>query len=166
MVVYANNNNKYVVVKCNPKNAKCRMLSSLKGGKTATGSLWIIPYALLEPFIDPHLSTEMMMRSFEQPENQGIKTYFDHSKKADEPVDKFPETSPQWHIMNAICELWRRLEDDNLEKESKTLGRHVLSLRAAYSSMINELFSVIGREVSKKAANEWEAGKITSHLVS
>jgi hypothetical protein len=60
----------------------------------------------------------------------------------------FPDGSPEHHLVKAVCELWRRLEDEE--------GR----LRARHSEMINRIFNTLGREVSKEAAMQWEAGKV------
>lgn len=142
---------KGVVVKCNPKKAKVRIVEEIKNGRrrgVAAGSLWNMPYSGLEPVVDA--GTEMAMRSFEQPENDGIKTYFKHVARADEPVD-FPEDSPEHHLMRAVCELWRRLarEED----------------RRRNSDTINRIFGIFGREVSRSAAERWEAGKVADPAV-
>ena len=141
-----------VVIKCNPRNARVKTLEAI-GGRTrgsAPGSTWNIPYKLLEPWVDPKAGTFMTMKSFEQPDNQGIKTYFRHASKADDPVD-FPEESPEHHLMKAVCELWRRLE---AEED-----------RAKNSEMINRIFGILGREVSRSAAERWESGRIGQHAV-
>jgi hypothetical protein len=145
-----------VVIKCNPKNARVKTLEAI-GGKTrgsAPGSTWNIPYKLLEPWVDTKAPAFMAMKSFEQPGNAGIKAYFANAGKASDPVD-FPEGSPEWHVMKAICELWRRLDE---EGQTAALRRH-------YSFLINKLFSALGREVSQRAAEEWETGNIKEEAV-
>ena len=159
---------KGIVVKCNPKNARVRTVE--KNRVTGeSGSLWNIPYRLLEPVISEGLSTEMVMRSYEQPDNQGIKTYFSNLNK--EEVN-FPEGSPEWHIMHAVCELWRRLDEENLERECQaeiekeglkpgpkrrpsTIMREI---HFRYSGIINKMFSALGREIPKDIAMSWESG--------
>lgn len=168
VVVYVLDNVRSVVVKCNPKNARVRTIEdNERMGKA--GVLWNIPYRLLEPHIASSLSTEMVMRSFEQPENEGIKTYVAKSKNADDPFD-FPEGSPEFYIAKAICELWHRLDDENLEREcqaememeshkpgSKRRPSTIMrDVQLRYSSMINKMFSALGREISKSAALRWE----------
>lgn len=148
---------KGVVVKINPKNARVRTVA----GDKRPGSLWSIPYGLLEPAIG--ISTEMMMRSFEQPDNQGIKTYFAHANRADDPVEA-EEGTPQYFVMQAVCELWRRLDDEALAREADN-AHTARWLRGRYSDMINRLFGVLGREVSKEAADNWESGRIRNEAV-
>ena len=154
-----------VVIKCNPKNAKVKILEDIgqnrRGNKA--GSTWNMPYKLLEPWCDPKAGTFMVMKSFEQPENQGIKTYFQHNK-ANDPVETEPD-SPEHHVMMAVCELWRRLEDESLAAESGGNTNMERRLRSKYSNMINKLFSALGREISQDAANAWETGKIGNQAV-
>lgn len=175
MVVYDRHGGvKGVVVKVNPKYARIRLLQEYRGSDA--GSLWNMPYRILEPVVSENLSTEMTMRSFEQPENEGIKKFFEKSKETS-PLD-FPENSPEWHIMKSICELWRRLEDESLENEAKE-GKEVVvvngsqvivksgggqrvstvvrELRGHYSELINKMFSAIGRYVPKDEAERWES---------
>lgn len=171
MVVYDRyGGSRAVVVKCNPKNARVRIVEGNENRDT--GALWNIPYRLLDPVVSENLGTEMVMRSFEQPENQGIKTYFANVKKADDPVH-FPEGSPEWHVMRAVCELWRRLEDESIWREVDATGEKLPVKKSAmfraksreYSNLINKLFSALGREVSKSAAAEWESGSSRSEAV-
>jgi hypothetical protein len=141
---------KGVVLKCNPKKARVNIVEGSKNRRSmAPGSIWNMPYGGLYPVVDA--KTEMAMRSFEQPESPGIKAYFANARRADEPVD-FPDGSPEHHLVKAVCELWRRLEDEE-------------GLRARHSEMINRIFNALGREVSKEAAMEWEAGKIEGEKV-
>jgi hypothetical protein len=169
MVVYYTQDGgvRAVVVKCNPRNARVRTIE--KSARTGpANSLWNMPYRLLEPFVKGSISTEMVMKSFEDPENEGIKTYIAASSN-DSSLD-FPEESPEHHILQAICELWRRLDDDNLERECKAaMDAEAISsgpkrrpstvmrdVQGRYSNMINKLFSALGREVSRSAAEHWE----------
>lgn len=188
MVVYDRHGGvKGVVVKINPKNARVRTVEDMKhgGGRgSGAGSLWNMPYHILEPVVSENISTEMTMRSFEQPENEGIKKFFEKSKDTS-PLD-FPENSPEWHIMKAICEIWRRLEEESLENEAKDGnevmvvngsqvivksggGRRVTTvvreLRGHYSDLINKMFSAIGRYVPKDEAERWESGTNEEHAV-
>ena len=142
---------KGVVLKCNPKKARVSIVEGSKNRLSmAPGSIWNMPYGGLDPVVDA--KTEMAMRSFEQPDSPGIKAYFANNRRADEPVD-FPDGSPEHHLVKAVCELWRRLEDEE--------GR----LRARHSEMINRIFNTLGREVSKEAAMQWEAGKVGAEEV-
>lgn len=153
---------KAVVAKCNPKNARLRFVEGERAGEE-----WNIPYSFLSPVFSDSLHTEMTMRSFEDPDNPAFKIYF---SKRSVYLPEFPEGSPEFHIMNAICELWRKLSDENLEIECReemekealkpgskrrpaTIMRDIL---AHYSSMINNLFSAIGCEVSLSEAESWE----------
>lgn len=156
-----------VVVKCNPKNARVRTIED-NDRTGAAGTLWNMPYRLLEPYVAGSLSTEMVMKSFEQPENEGIKRYVAESMR-DDPLN-FPEDSPEIHIVRAICELWRRLDDENLERECQAVmdaeglkpgpkrrpSTIMRDIQSHYSNMINKLFSALGREVSRSAAERWE----------
>ena len=47
--------------------------------------------------------------------------------------------------MKAVCELWRRIEAEGAD-------------RSRCSDMMNRLYGILGREVSKDAAENWEAG--------
>lgn len=147
---------KAVVVKCNPKKARVRTVEDMEIRRRGykAGSLWNIPYMYIEPLVGENVKTEMVMRSYENPDNQGIKAYFAHASKADAPVD-VQEGSPEWHITKAVCELWRRLEGDSVNEQERRL----------HSEMMNRLYSILGREVSKDAAENWEAGKIRSEAV-
>jgi len=173
MVVYDRHGGvKCIVIKCNPKNAQVRLVEELKAGGRGSkpGSLWNIPYRILDPVVSENMGTEMVMRSFEQPDNDGIKTYFKNKQIEEKIPLNFPEGSPEWHILKAICELWRRLDDDSLEKEADAVlgGRRaqtVRLLRAHYSGLINRMFTAIGREVEKDEALAWESGNNTEQQV-
>ena len=159
-----------VVVKCNPKKARVRLIEDMKSGRHGgeKGSLWNMPYMYLEPLVDPRLKTEMVMRSFEDPDNEGIKTYIEEVLKSDQSVD-FPEGSPEFHIMRAICELWRRLEDESIEREAASMegrrDKNERELKAHYSELINKMFSALGREISKDASEKWETGNMETRAV-
>lgn len=155
-----------VVTKCNPKRAVVKTLEDLPGSGRGhkAGSTWNIPYKFLEPWVDSKAGTFMVMKSFEQPDNQGVKTYFAHANKADDPVE-VEEGTPQYFVMRAVCELWRRLDDESLAAESGSKLHAERRLRAGYSDMINRLFGVLGREVSKEAADNWESGRIRNEAV-
>lgn len=166
---------KCVVVKCNPKKARVRTIEDMKSSRrgSKSGSLWNMPYSSITPVVSGNLKTEMTMRSFGEVENPGIKTYFLNTK-ADEPVN-FQEDSPEWHMMRAVCELWRRLDDESLELECEKIkaasentqrpSTIIRNLRAEYSDKINRLFGILGREVSQDAAFSWESGNIESKRV-
>lgn len=159
-----------VVVKCNPKKARVRLIEDMKSGRHGgeKGSLWNMPYMYIEPIIDPRLKTEMVMRSFQDPDNDGIKAYIEQAMKSDMAVE-FPEGSPEFHIMRAICELWRRLEDGSIEREAASMegrrDKNERTLKSHYSELINKMFSALGREISKNAAEKWEAGNMKTQAV-
>jgi hypothetical protein len=160
---------KGVVVKCNIKKAKVRIVEDIKNKRrrgVRAGSLWNMPYSSLEPVLE--VKTEMAMRSFEQPDNSGIKTYFQHVAKAEELVE-YPEGSPEHHVMMAVCELWRMLDDDRIraEVEGSAFQRAagIRNRKAQISGQINRLFSFLGREVSRETASNWEAGKTEAEKV-
>lgn len=167
VVYYAEDGVRAVVVKCNPRNARVRTIEENK--RTGpSGSLWNMTYSVLEPYVAGSLATEMIMRSFEDSENEGIKKYVAESRR-DDPVD-FPEGSPEIHIIRAICELWRRLDDESLERECQAAieaeglnpgpkrrpSTIMRDIQGRYSDMINKMFSALGREVSRSAAERWE----------
>jgi len=167
VVYYKTGSVRAVVMKCNPKNARVRTIE--EGPRTGPANIiWNIPYGYLEPYVAGSMSTEMVMKSFEQPENEGIKRYVAESMR-DDPLN-FPEDSPEIHIVRAICELWRRLDDENLERECQAAieaeglkpgpkrrpSTIMRDIHSHYSEMINKLFSALGREVSRAAAESWE----------
>lgn len=165
MVVYDRDiGEKAVVIKCNPKNARLRFV---EGERAEKHEEWILPYQLLSPVFSENLHTEITMRSFEDPDNPAFKVYFSNRKTN---FSEFAEGSPEFHIMNAICELWRKLNDKNLEREcqeememealnpgSKRRPATIMrDIQSRYSSMINNLFSAIGCEISRSDAESWE----------
>lgn len=164
---------KGVVVKCNPKKARVRTVEDMKGTSRSgsrAGTLWNMPYSGLDPVLD--VKTEMAMRGFEQTDNQGIKTYFQHASAADQPVE-CSEGSPEHHVMMAVCELWRRLDDDRIRAEVDAMDATPSSKAAKFrnrkahlSEQINKLFTFLDREVSREAAERWETGKIVDNEVS
>lgn len=157
-----------VVIKCNPKNARVRLIEP---GRSPAGALWNIPYALLDPVFSENLNTEMMMRSFEDPDNPAFKSYF--SAQKDNTLPDLVEGTPDYHIVMAICALWERLKDENLEREcQEEIEKEALKpnskrrpstimrdIQAQYSSKINSLFSAIGREVTREVAEKWIADR-------
>lgn len=155
-----------VVIKCNPKNVRMRTIDEDRDGDKDAS--WDIPYSHVDPVVTTSLSQEMVMRSFEQPDSEAIKTYV--LSKNEDPLPDYPEGSPEQHILRAICELWRKLDDESLERECREAvelealksgpkRRPATIMRAIqlrYVEMINKLFSALGREVSKPLAEKWE----------
>ena len=135
-------------------------------------NIWDIPYSCLEPVYAADQDTEMTMRSFGDDDNEAIKAYFEFRSSIPE-VPDFPDGSPEFHIMKAICELWRKLDDANLEREcSEMMEKEGLKpgpkrqpatimrdIQARYADMINKLFSALGREVPRSVAERWEKSR-------
>lgn len=132
---------KGIVVKVNPKNAKIKLITNHKHSKA--GELWRIPYALLN-FV-PNGTEEVIMRSFEQPDNEGIKVFVEENKPDAEVVTNCEEDK---HIMTAVCLIYDMIDD----KKGKE--------RFELCSKINSLFSALGREVSPEAAEKWKIANI------
>jgi hypothetical protein len=128
---------KGIVIKVCPKNAKIRMITGHHN--TEAGSLWRIPYALLN-FV-PDGKEEIIMRSFEQPDNEGIKTFIKENQ-ADKEIGEL--CGEDKHIMMAICLIYEMI-DDKTGKE-----------RFRLSGKVNSLFNALGREVSSEAAKKWK----------
>jgi len=82
-----------------------------------------------------------VMKSFEQPHNEGIKVYMKAADEADLPLENLEEEDVL--IVRAIKEIYTKIDD--------AIG----SDRYTLSHKINSLFTAIGREVSQKAADEW-----------
>jgi hypothetical protein len=131
---------KAVVVKLNPKRARVRTIDQFKSGRgSSPGSIWNCPYMMLRPVVGEH--STVVMKSFEQPGNQGIKVYMSAAEKADLPLEDLDMTDDL--IVRAIKEIYTKIDDATGEK------------RYDLSHKINALFTAIGREVSQKAAEEW-----------
>jgi hypothetical protein len=130
-----------VVVKLNPKRARVRLLEKMRGSEP--GSLWNMPYHLMIPVVDSSSRSMVAMRSFEQPDNEGIKKYMENVIESDMPV---PDNlaNHDAHVMRAIKEIYGII-DDHKGKQRYELARK-----------INLMFSILGREVSKTAAEAWE----------
>jgi hypothetical protein len=130
-----------VVVKLNPKRARVRTIDAAEGHDA--GTIWNCPYGMLNPVVGEH--TTVMMKSFEQPDNDGIKVFMKKEQRADEPVGELDRTDEM--ILRAICEIYARIDDTTRNE------------RYHLSSKINTLFTAFGREVSKDAAEEWLQNK-------
>lgn len=130
---------KAVVIKLNPKRARVRTLDHFKSRGSNPGSIWNCPYMMLRPVVGEH--TTVVMKSFEQPDNQGIKVYMKAAEEADLPLEDLDPTDEL--IVRAIREIYTKIDDST--------GNSRYSL----SHKINALFTALGREVSQKAAEEW-----------
>lgn len=131
---------KAIVIKLNPKRARVKTIDHLGSGRgSAPGSTWNCPYLMLRPVVGEH--TTVVMKSFEQPDNQGIKVYMSAAEKADLPLEDLDTTDDL--IVRAIKEIYTKIDDASGDK------------RYDLSHKINALFTAIGREVSQKAADEW-----------
>lgn len=134
---------KAVVVKLNPKRAQVRTIEPFR--EKGTGRVWNCPYSLLQPIIGGH--SMVVMKSFEQPGNRGIKTYMD-SYVADQDLEDMDKADE--HILRAIHEIYSVIDD--------TKGQE----RYKLSSKINSLFSALGREVSQRVVEDWIRKACTS----
>jgi hypothetical protein len=130
---------KAVIVKLNPKRARVRLLEKMRGARS--GSLWNMPYHLMLPLVDKSCRAMVAMKSFEQPDNEGIKKYMEQAKESDEPVGDLE--LHDHHIMSAIKEIYRIIDDTQGKK------------RYDLSRKINLLFAALGREISMEAAENW-----------
>lgn len=128
---------KAIVVKINPKRAQVRTIEPFR--ERNTGRVWNCPYHLIQPVVGEH--SMVVMKSFEQPENRGIKAYMD-SYVADQELGELSKTDE--YIVRAICEIYSRIDD------TKGPERYELS------SKINSLFTALGREVSQQVAENWQ----------
>lgn len=126
-----------VILKLNPKRAKVKSLDP--AGKWPAGCIWTCSYGGLVPVVGgDEVSNEMTMRSFQTPEDQGVKAWSAAQKnKAALPERLSPEDE---HIVRAIDEIYGRLE------ECEGRRRNELSFK------IQLLFRALGREVSREEA--------------
>lgn len=126
-----------VIIKLNPKRAKVKSIDP--AGRWPAGAIWTCSYSGLVPVVGgEEVSNEMTMRSFENPDDVGVKAWSAAQKnKPHLPESLSPEDE---HIVRAINEIYDRI-DDCTQKE-----RNALSLK------INLLFRAIGREVSREEA--------------
>jgi hypothetical protein len=126
-----------VIVKINPKKAKVKSLDP--AGKWPAGCIWTCPYGGLVPFVGgDEVSNEMTMRSFENPNDLGVKAWSAAQKSKPDLPDSLPAEDE--HIVRAIHELYLRLEDlDGAD-------------RIGPSGKIHLLFRALGREVSREEA--------------
>lgn len=137
---------KAIVIKANPRRAKVRIAESQKRGRFVVGSIWNVPYNRLVPILrDSSDHTMIVMKSFEEPENDAIKTYMKQAEKADLPIGELERQDEL--ILEAICEIYNKIDDFKGKK------------RYELSSKINLLFAALGREVSKEASEEWMKAK-------
>lgn len=130
-----------VVIKVNPKRAKVKTIDVMQGrGRGGDpGSTWSCPYSMLRPLVGEKAT--VVMKSYEQPDNPGIKTFMNREALAEMDVgDLEPHEE---HIMRAICMVYDLLDD-----QSRNDGYKL-------HSKINSLFTALGREVSKDAAEKW-----------
>lgn len=134
---------KAIVVKLNPKRAQVRTIEEM--GDNDPGTLWNAPYSMISPVVDVSAHTMMVMKSFEQPENKGVKTYMSQVELANIPVEDL--SGHDEHIMEAICEIYRIIDDCSGSE------------RYDLSNKINRLFAAFGREVSAEVAAEWKSKK-------
>lgn len=127
---------KAVVIKLNPKRARVKTIDGFRGSRA--GQIWNCPYMMLRPVVGEHAT--VVMKSFEQPDNQGIKVYMSAADKADLPLEDLGEEDVL--IVRAIKEIYTKIDD------ARGSDRYTLSHK------INALFTALGREVSQKAAEE------------
>jgi len=133
-----------VVLKVNPKFAVLKMMDTHRGH--LPGSKWKYRYEWLSPLVSAgdEVSNEMMMRSFQDPDNEGVKAWSSAQKKRGSvPTDGPPEDDL---IVRAILEIYSRLEDLN--------GK----ARYDLSHKINLLFRAVGHEFTREEAEKFLEG--------
>lgn len=132
-----------IIIKVNPKRAKVRSIDP--AGRWPAGTTWTCSYANLFP-VPPadSITNEMTMRSFENPNDVGIKAWSEAQKSR----KTLPETlKPEdEHIMRAVCEIYDKFDD--------TYGVQKSELH----TKLHLLFRALGVEVSKTEAEAWRAG--------
>jgi hypothetical protein len=126
-----------VIIKINPKRAKVKSLDPV--GKWGLGGIWNCSYSGLVPVVGgDEVSNEMTMRSFENPDDPGIKAWSAAQKSKPDLPDSLPAEDE--HIVRAIHELYLKLHDlDGAD-------------RIGPSGKIHLLFRAIGRELSREEA--------------
>lgn len=141
-------NIKGVVIKVNPKRARIRTIDKMKGW--SPGTIWNCPYAIIRPVMGEHSS--IVMKSFEQPDNEGIKVYMRREGDANLPLEELDSTDEL--ILRAIYEIYTKIDEVSGQK------------RYNLSSKINSLFSALGREVSQNVAEDWLRKKETADSIA
>ena len=139
LVIFGEDKCRGVIVKLNPKRAKVTTLDSHKN--RMVGITWSVPYRMMWPVVGgEEVSNEMVMKSFQEPNNVAIKAWSE-AQKGIRPKREYIFEDAM--IMQAIHAIYLRLES------VEGINRRELSEK------INLLFRAIGRDVSKSEADEW-----------
>lgn len=139
LVIFGEDKCRGVIVKLNPKRAKVTTLDPHKN--RMVGLTWSVPYRMMWPLVGrEEVSNEMVMKSFQEPNNVAIKVWSE-AQKAIRPKREYIFEDAM--IMQAIHTIYVRLEG------VEGINRRELSEK------INLLFRAIGRDVSKSEADEW-----------
>lgn len=138
---------KAVVIKSNPKRARIKIVQG-SISRFSTHSVWNVPYSHLNPLVsgDDSDHSMMVMKSFEEPGSTAVKAYMTQAEKANLPLGELNRVDEL--IVEAIHELY------------ETIDNFFGPKRYNLSNKINLLFSALGREVSKEAAEGWIKSRV------
>lgn len=130
-----------VVLKVNPKMVRVKLLDDHRHWRA--GTTLRCQYSLVAPLVSAgdEISNEMTMRSFQDPDDKGVKAWSAaQQNRGGVPTDGPPEDEL---IVRAILEIYSRLEDLN--------GR----ARYDLSHKINLLFRAVGHEFTREEAERF-----------
>lgn len=133
-----------VVLKVNPVMVRVKLLDDHRHWRA--GTTLKCQYSLIAPFVaaGEEVSNEMMMRSFQDPEDKAVKAWSAAQKnRGSVPTDCPPEDEL---IVRAILEIYSRLDDLN--------GKARFDL----SHKINLLFRAVGHEFTREEAEKFLEG--------
>lgn len=141
-VVFGRGNGEHtrgVVEKMNRVKAKVRTVETR--GRTAAGTVWGVPYSMMEPTGTTH-----------------------NIQPARNPADDSIQYSPfQSHtdrlILEAICAVYNELSPENLCCDGELPAHMVNRKRTDLNRKLNGLFKAFGRPVSETAAYDWSDKK-------
>jgi hypothetical protein len=131
------------VVKMNPTKAKVEILEQRGRGRgSEVGSVWGVPYALMEPAGEATGSQAVVRPAVNQ---------------ADEPIpySVFQDAADQ-HILQAILCCYTKLSPENLSCDGELPVSQIRQRRAALERKLKGLFQAYGREVSEYAVSRWD----------
>ncbi len=120
-----------VIEKINPKAAKVKTLEDRGRSRGVAGTIWNVPYSLLQPAdVAGELPAPISYNPF-QPQ-----------------VDQ--------HILMAIVQLYSNLSPENLSCDGELSSALVAQRLVTYRQKLRHLFNALGVEVSESAAYEWD----------
>jgi len=141
-----------VVVKMNDKKAKVETTEARgRGGRSAAGTVWNVPYSLMEPAWTT--ADDEPVRSVTPPPPMPPRV-----APADEPIVFNPWGDiAEEYIMLAICRTYATLSPENLTCDGELPPQAVAKRAAGLHSRLGHLFAALGRRVSEEAADRWYA---------